>query len=337
MNDFKVNITGGGSIFLRGKKLWIKYKSKRISTGLNFSTENIKICEKKLKEIKLKEFLNIKEDQEIFILEAWKIFETKHLYNKAPATLTIYNYSKNKIIIRDFIFTQDEIEKAVFNFIKNDEISLNSKKIVLRHFSVFLNFSYANNLLQKKINLMRLFPLKTINKKVLTFSEIEITKILEYWRKKDKEFSLMIELMLYSGLRIGETLNLEWKNINFAEKIIHLENKITKSYEELQLTSKIENILNQLPKRVNGKIFRWSISTKSRLNRKFNDCFEILGIERKDRSFHNLRKTFLKKLYKADVVLQNASKIMRHSDINTTLKYYTEFENEELRKEMEKI
>jgi integrase len=146
----------------------------------------------------------------------------------------------------------------------------------------------------------------------------------------------MCELMIYSGLRIGETLDLTWSQIDFNKKDILLKNKISKDDEIIPLSDRIIEILNNIPRKTE-KVFRWSKNSKSSLNRKFDRCLKDLEIIKNNRSFHNFRKTFRMKLFNAKIPLENAKVLLRHKDIRTTIENYTEYARLELINDINKI
>ena len=55
-----------------------------------------------------------------------------------------------------------------------------------------------------------------------------------------------------------------------------------------------------------------------------------LDINKNGRSFHEFRKTFLYRLFKAGTPLEIASKLMRHNTIQITMKYYAYFDKSTL-------
>jgi integrase len=96
------------------------------------------------------------------------------------------------------------------------------------------------------------------------------------------------------------------------------------------LTSKIREILNELPKN-REKVFHWSVGSKSSLNRQLDTAFSHCKIDKDSRSFHEFRKTRRYHLYRSNTPVDRAAKLMRH-DINVMMKHYTEFNIEELTK-----
>lgn len=329
---------GSGSIFQRGGKIVILFKRKQFFTGLDYSPENLKAAERKLIELNFNYNSGKQENKIYSIFEAWKKFEIQHIFNKAEKTISGYKYCKQKILTENFDLTEKNIDYLILKFLHQEkQLSENTKIIVFRHFQAFLNFCNENNLLEKKIALMKRYKLKPTKKKPLTYTETELKEIFNYFNEKDLEFSLMLQFMTYSGLRIGETLKLNWNDINFQEKIIELKNKISSDPEKIPLSKKIISILDQLPKRLDNKIFRWKNSSQSILTRKFHRYFEEKNIDRKGRNFHNFRKTFRMKLFSAGVPVESAKELLRHKDIRITINNYTEMQNDILLNDLEKI
>jgi len=171
------------------------------------------------------------------------------------------------------------------------------------------------------------------------YSADEISRILEAAGQVEKEAwpntmlqkyaKRIILLLLYTGMRSGEVLNLKWENIQ-ADKIV-LRRTETKQKREkvIPLTEGIKSVLESLkderykngyiiPRRRDQRITS-SNSTKTILNK----MREISGIE--DFDFHSLRHTastiMVSQALGKGVGLADIMKILGHSKVETTMKY----------------
>ena len=90
----------------------------------------------------------------------------------------------------------------------------------------------------------------------------------------------------------------------------------------IPISSVAMSILQQLKEMNIDKVFRWSPTTYSRLSRRLKDAFVELGIDRNDRGFHTIRRTFATNLIENDVSIADVKDLMRHKDIKTTLQHY---------------
>lgn len=322
-----------GSIFTRkgSDKLIIKLYGKFYSTGLPDTPGNRKLCEKKMKSMYLK---SLGMDGEVAlkqprIKEALYKFRSDHLFNKAPKTVRAYEYAFGKVIVSNIEIKRDTIIEQVKDFIINTEVSLASVEIVLRHYQVFVNWLHENDYLSKPTNIKRLLTKKSGGKLVQTYEEDEIQALVGYWTEKQPEFALLIRFMLATGGRIGETLRL--KRADIDDQYILFNNKYDSAPERFPVYDEITQITAQLPQD-RESLFRWSDNSTSRLNKWLRESAKELGIDLNGRSFHEFRKTFRRRLFDKGVPLEIASQLLRHRSISTTMKYYTERNQQNLRK-----
>jgi integrase len=132
-------------------------------------------------------------------------------------------------------------------------------------------------------------------------------------------------------LRIGEVLKLDRSQIAEVDSqlVITIPKKVNRSQQYVPVTKRLKAILDTLP--AEGKLFRWDNSSRSYLNRRFNEILQRAGISGKT-GFHVLRKTFRHRLRKAGVSLDDSMKLMRHSNVKVTQQHYTLYEAAELGK-----
>ncbi|ADQ13560.1 tyrosine-type recombinase/integrase [Halanaerobium hydrogeniformans] len=181
----------------------------------------------------------------------------------------------------------------------------------------------------------------------------------------------MIRLMLKAGLRLGETLNLKWNNINFpAAKLSIVEGKGRKD-RNLWLGEKTLNQLGKWRERQNKVLAEKNLENENNLvftslaGKKLNEAnvrkmvynyAEKTGIQeeveknyrdeegkeleetywQKKVSPHVLRHTFATELYRMTNDLRKVQKTLGHSSIQTTM-IYTHLVDEELENDMKKL
>jgi len=187
----------------------------------------------------------------------------------------------------------------------------------------------------QKINIEKMSMLEFIQHK---YSPTEITRILEAAEKVEREawphtmlqkyVKRIILLLLYTGMRPGEVINLRWENIK-VDKIV-LKRTETKQRREkvIPLTGGIKAVLDSLradesgeyviPRRRDQRITS-SQSTKTALAK----MRKVSGI--KDFDFHSLRHTastiMVSQALGKGVGLADIMEILGHSKIETTMKY----------------
>lgn len=328
-----------GSVFVenRSNTLVVEVRKKRTYTGLKDTPTNRRTAER-IKENLYLESIGLKPTTIITRKNLRQLFD---LYISERKITRAYNTIRNDEIayhnfIKKNIYAVPElIENAVKDFLISSQITDESKNIYLRTFQVFLNWLHENGHLESRLNLKKKYFLKTADKENEIFTSDEIKKLIEYFDAKDKEFSILISFLLHTGLRINEALSLTWQQLK-PDRII-LANKIQKSSEVLIISHDIYNIVDELRTKNIQKVFRWKLSTYSRLNQRLSKAMEVMNIEKRERSFHEFRKTFLYNLQKENVPVQIAQKLMRHKDIKVTIKNYQFLEEAELRNSIQKL
>lgn len=137
----------------------------------------------------------------------------------------------------------------------------------------------------------------------------------------------------FSGLRLGELLNLNWSMINFDQKIITLMNSetfTTKSKRERIIP--INQALMDILKRLHAKRTKFDFENRVFLKRNrfpFNDNYISRTFKKavgaagfnKRFHFHTLRHSFASNLVQSGVSLYVVKELLGHKDITTTQIY----------------
>ena len=274
-------------------------------------------------------------------------------------SMLIYNRVLNKL--DQYIREQDEAEtlkdidkEFILSFLEYFEESSKTQKFstktktlyisVLKSFFVYVSdnndefYTYEKEfkgIMPKKANK---------SKKINYLSDDEVKTILEYLSnnleisKKHYNFihSLGIKLMLFSGLRISEVLNLKLENIKVSELTnnegikdfyeIHLQD--TKSKEEQTALIKIIHIESEIDyfKKIykNSEYIFTGKGSEKPINRSnfyisVSKIMQSLNIE--NRGLHIFRHTCAMQLFRKTGNLLVLKETLRHSDIKTTMIY----------------
>lgn len=190
-------------------------------------------------------------------------------------------------------------------------------------------------------NPIKKFKAYPVDRRRRSFTDDEIFKIIKAAEIIEKEARLdtditryakrIVIMLLLTGMRAGEVLNLKWQNIR-NEKII-LQRTETKQKREkiIPITSGLQKILDSVPKRKpEDRIFPFSQDglrkyTKWIIHR----IRKISGIS--DFDFHSLRHTaatiMVSESLGKGVGLADIMKILGHSRMETTLRYLHDDEN----------
>lgn len=193
---------------------------------------------------------------------------------------------------------------------------------------------------------------------VTVWSDTEIRKIVQ--ELGDNRIRFLIILAINTGCRISELLGLEYSDIQdnklYITKQLQRVATITPEGKQHELKleqTKTESSIRSIPLSAavlaelerhkkwhtkemleNGYRTSFIFTTKSgkfcdrhNINRACSRYYKLIGI--KDKSFHTYRHTFCTNLCKNGVPLQIAYKLMGHSNINVTAKFYTNVDDEQ--------
>lgn len=191
-------------------------------------------------------------------------------------------------------------------------------------------------------------------KEKLSFEENEIISVLNVI--KDDTIKNIVLFAIYTGCRISEILNIQWGDIDFAQRILTIRNKPnfktkTGKIRQIPISDKLFPILNNLQKVENGignnilsfhntneYIFKNNKGLKfeyTYVTMAFKKYLRIAGVSEKYH-FHCLRHTFITNLIKKGVSINFVKEIAGHTDIGTTMNYI-HIVTEDLRKAINQI
>ena len=222
---------------------------------------------------------------------------------------------------------------------------------------------------------------KETSKKIVTWTDEELSCILNNFDKAKSEFRLrfFIVLATYTGLRISELRGVKYEDIektpsgyvlNVRRQISINENfneegkarftnevttlKSSNSYRTIPLTSRVIDELkihrkwHREEQMRNGYRTDYIFTTESggfydsaNINRALDRYYKCIGLNNidsqtgKKKACHTYRRTFGTNLYRQGVPILTACKLMGHSDISVTAKYYIGTGEEEKRKAVE--
>jgi len=150
----------------------------------------------------------------------------------------------------------------------------------------------------------------------------------------------IVTVLLNIGLRWGELQNLEWSDIDWKNKTVHVrvkENWSPKGDERrVPLNESAQTVLRDLPRRSN---WIFSTSTGNHVRQQgtwtaFKKACQRAKLE--NVTLHTLRHTFASHLVMAGVDLTTVSKLLGHKDISTTM-IYSHLSPDHLRQAVERL
>ena len=198
---------------------------------------------------------------------------------------------------------------------------------------------------------------KVVEKKVLCFSLPEQRQIEQFVIKSKKTKMIGVLLCLYTGLRVGEVLALEWEDIDFSKseltvnkncydgrdengKFVRLINspKTIHSHRVIPIPKQLLPYLKEIRKKSSGKCVvnngERTISVRS-YQKTFSSILKKLGIQH--RGFHALRHTFATRALECGMDVKTLSEILGHKSPTVTLNRYVHSLMDHKREMMNKL
>lgn len=216
----------------------------------------------------------------------------------------------------------------------------NYLKIYRTMFNVFVDWNYiaSNPFLKVKLP-------KRQKEEPIAFTEEQINIVCERLTAKGKEvISDMVLFAVESGLRLDEENNLRWSDIDFNNKVITIGNKLfktkSKKVRRIPFNERMEQILirNSGRQIKNGKILREFVFVqkngkqfkKDTISKSLKKVIKEAGLP-DELHWHCLRATAATRWASNKVPIFTVSKLLGHSTVNVTTRFYAGVDLEELR------
>ncbi|MFI3202081.1 MAG: tyrosine-type recombinase/integrase [Eubacteriales bacterium] len=358
---------GEGSIYRRQDGRWCG--SIYIETIDGVKRKYVYASTQKLVKQKLKELESNQEKcwEKVLLFQDW-MMQWMESYKKPMLKQTTYdNYMMNinKHINGQSLgkteldkLTTDALQKFYNSKLVGDEngSKLSPRTIEYIHTIIgsSLKQAYKNELISKNVNDFTVLP-RQEQEEIEPLSIEEVRKLIEY--VKDKEMYALIVLEIYTGMRKGEILSLQWKNVDFANKVLYVKNNLCRikgngerKIEYVLMEPKTKKSIRKIPlceeaiKALQIHKLRQeeikieyadiyvdkdmvfarkdgSYEDPREVLRRFHIMLERAGI-RKCR-FHDMRHTFASILINSGESMKVVQELLGHSTITTTMDIYS--------------
>lgn len=342
------------SVRVKNGKLFIDYRVNGIRKNeflrLDDNRENRKIAELRRKEIEYeiasgvyKERFRKKDINNKLLNDGYQEFLAENLARK-KSTIISYNHAFNKLFDFTGNIRINNLDKEVFKrfekklsteLIPNKDRILSENTIATYLHRLRIIFNYF-----KEKGYIKEIPVQKKEvkpKEIRTISDKEIEEILTRLKTTDKKHLVKIKeeqyraivLLLMTGLRISELVDLRFEDIDFREDLIKVRNEKKGRIDYLPLYSELKQfILNNWKIRY-GKLFSYKSKDSMKFFRRFLEKENIEGY-----SFHTLRKTFISKLINSGLSVYDVMTLARHKDLRTTLRHYAAADLKRMGKEI---
>jgi integrase/recombinase XerD len=259
--------------------------------------------------------------ESFFYLEKFK----EQMLTRRYSTMTIKNYLH---VLKTFLqhyrdkapgeISQAEIDRYNFNEIVQRRQSVSYQRQFIGVMKLFYSL-----VPQSKIETEKLIRPRKGHHLPEVFSKEEVNAILSAC--KNLKHRTMLSLIYSAGLRMGEMLNMKWKNIDFERKMIRIEQAKGKKDRYVGLAERIELMLTEYKKVYPTKEYIFEgqyggrYSARS-LEQVFKKTLKRTGIEKKA-VLHTLRHSYATHLLERGTNLRYIQSLLGHANPKTTMIY----------------
>ena len=335
------NENGSGSVYkLKGKrrKPWVAVvtagyeggKQKRKSLGTFLTKKEAQI-----------ELLAYLDNPMLFSGKTFKdikdLWYQNYKKNVSDVTLNNLTIQLKKLDVFDEIKIKELKIHTLQKFFDDMDNSYGTKSFVRSILNMIFDFAVKNEFIEtNKIKFIELGKNeKVIQRKIFTREEIKtIFDNLDSNNRYIKKMTYGTLILIYTGLRVGELINLKTKDVDLEKNIISIvESKTNAGIRKIPISDKIVNLFKD---NIDSSKEYFFFNKKGDKYQYFNFKFQfekmldLLGLER--HTIHDTRHTFATLLNNANANSTSIIKLIGHSDFSTTENIYTHKDIEELRK-----
>ena len=242
-----------------------------------------------------------------------------------------------------------------------------AEKTVKHHYGLLLLiFNYAERQDILVSNPMKKIDAPKVSKKpVDALSPNETTAFLSALSTCSLDFRCMLQVLITTGVRRGECLGFQWRDIDYNEKTIHVERSVTytsesgiivdapktpKSIRTIPIMESTISLLNELRQQIKSKYpnstldyaYLFGSPTDSFVPRDPNAVTKrlkrfIKATGLPDVSPHDLRHTCASLLLSSGADIKSVQEILGHTDASTTLNFYVKSDMNQMRTATDKF
>jgi len=284
---------------------------------------------------------------------AWREFTEKYAASKSAKTREWYSISYNHFFrAADVVLDPALLERHLIDVVTTSKnISPTSVLTYLRGVSAFLNWCHKRRYLSDLPDFDDLrshianVPLPDPD----IYTMEELTRLRTWFRLHDDMMADIVDICCSTGFRIHEVLELTWEDIR--DDHVLQTSKDNRRRERFPLWSEARTVFDDIRSRravtydvdpgvLSGRLFpgfEWNQTTYYALRRRLTQGMKKAGIAViKGRKYHEFRKTFISRMCRSGVPIDQAAKIARCS-VATMMKYYRAFSMAELSQGMDRV
>ena len=321
----------------RYKSTGVRLKSLRKKQGrVVFPKEAYVIKEQIERSLALGNFGIFEKRERLPVSELYTRFMSARGQYRSEKTQYLYELSRNKLY--EFIGDVDvkslnEEAMMKFRLESTKEYKEENTAAFIRHLSTMFNWAVQNNLMDKN-PVTKDVRFKPKSKPKRGFSKQDLYRLFEYLWRHNRDLYYLCGILIRTGLRVGDALNLKWEDVDFQNGLLYHSNSKKRGYDVFPLTKGLENFLRSIPRNYDPYILRWR--NVDRAGQAYQTVKRNLELH-KDLTMHGLKRTYATLLAEAGVPPSAIQKLAHHEDYQTTLRHYTSHEREYLKNQASAI
>jgi integrase len=255
------------------------------------------------------------------IIDYWRFYKkfTEHFDENQPCT------NITKVAVEDWL--------NMIKLVPQQKNSIHGYGKQCYHFLNFL-FEYSYTPMFKINRDVRTRP--EVKEKII-FTDEDITKIFNGLKSKNKNFTVAIYMLFYTGLRSSDILSIQREKIDLLNSTIHYYSPKRKKFREIPFHSALtDKVSSRLAEKTTGKLIDYKIGDN--LSRAVYRYFKEIGLNDKGYSARTFRKTFItlcRSRFNMDASV--VRELVGHEHGNTTDRYYNQIQISTMKQELEKF
>lgn len=257
----------------------------------------------------------------------------EHLKSRGRATATILAYGKDVDQLIEFVSSQHKYDPTVITTqdIENFKIHLKNQKYTAKSISRKVNSIKSFFRYLKTQNVVTENPATSVTHPKYEIAPPRVLTKLEYRALRDAcrddvRMSAIIEVLLQTGMRIGELAQLQVEDIDLDKKKAYIRAYESRDGRTIPLNEaavkSIKEYLEIRPESQNRTLFLTKTGNPflvRNIRTAIDRYFKLAGIE--DAKVNDLRHTFIVHQLKSGTPLTYVSKLVGHKRLSTTEKY----------------
>jgi len=311
-------------IYQRQKVWYIDYTSqngKRVRKRVGHSKDQARLALKAVEIDLVKgKYLGISEPEKMIFEKLCGEYLTYARTNKTASSFRRDQVSINALLKT---FGNCQIKDITAHDI---DYHINQRKVTLKNSTVNREVACIKHMFNKAVEWGYLLnnPLKTVKKlkeppgRIRYLNAEEIERLMVQCADHIKPIVVMA---LNTGMRKGEILHLQWGDIDFKNRILHIRQTKNNEHKTIPINDTLLNCLLGLsPQLSNQYVFANPEGNPyTDVKTGFSRAVQRAGIT--DFRFHDLRHTFASRLVMAGTDLRTVQVLLGHKDIKMTMRY----------------